>query len=577
MNTVVDRGDAGERRWTAPAGRSVPISKKPTGIPGFDAITDGGLPAVGVTAIIGDPGSGKTVFALQTLVNCFQQRGETGILVAFEEPTEQIRYNFASFDWGLADIGDDDVCIIGARLPVDTVRTGVFDLSGLLASLTALISRSGARNVAFDGIDVLLNALSDTTLERQEMIRLGDWVRSSGVTALVTVKSIGQGKQDTQRGDILQYLADCVIAFQGNLTATAFSRTVRVMKYRGSGFSANPVPFVVGGSGIEVVGFSGTRISHPAFSDRVSSGVPRLDAMLSGGYIRGSCTLVSGAPGTSKTSLGASFLRAACGRGQRSLFVSFDESSSQIISNMTSIGLDLAAHVESGLLLMESLLSASRSPEEHFVVIRKLMAEHQPEFLVIDPLSALLKMKLPFAEMVCERILDQAKSAGITVLCTSLLESVGGGQEMSASHVSTVADTWLHVSYVPNQGERNRALTIIKSRGTAHSNQVSEMTLSSSGIDIVGVYTAEGEVLMGSARYQKQASDRRKHLQEEMAAQRTRFELDKSIDDLKSLLQKAKLDLEWKEREVMLFGLDEQAVRDGATTDAVERLTLRTD
>ena len=560
-----------------PASHAVAILKKRTGIPGFDDIAEGGLPAVGVTAIVGDPGSGKTVCALQTLVNSFQERGERGILVAFEEPTEQIISNFASFDWGLADIGNDNIRLIGARLPVDTVRTGVFDLTGLLSSLTALISESGARNVAFDGIDVLLGALNDEALERQEMDRLGEWVRAAGVTALVTVKSFGPSERDEQRADILQYLCDCVIGFQGSLTATAFSRTVRLMKYRGSGFAANPVPFVIGDSGIEVVGFSSTRISHPAFSDRVSSGVPRLDAMLSGGYIRGSCTLVSGAPGTSKTSLGASFLSAACDRGQKSLLVSFDESSSQIISNMTSIGLDLGAHVESGLLLMESLVSASRSPEEHFVAIRKLIAEHRPEFLVIDPLSALLKMRLPFAEMVCERILDQAKSAAITVLCTSLLENVGGGQELSASHVSTVADTWLHVSYVPNQGERNRALTIIKSRGTAHSNQVSEMILGSGGIEIVDVYSAEGEVLMGSARHQKQASDRREHLQELIAGQRMRFELDKSIADLKSQLQKAKQDLEWKEREVTLLGLDDKAIREGAQTDADERLTFRTD
>ncbi|MDB5506370.1 MAG: circadian clock protein KaiC [Devosia sp.] len=570
-------GTSSEARSQGPESYPIPILKMLTGIPGFDDITEGGLPAVGVTAIVGDPGSGKTVFALQTLVNSFKQRRERGVFVAFEEPTDQIRQNFTSFDWGLAEISNDDIYLLGARLPVDTVRGGVFDLSGLLASLTALITESGARNVAFDGVDVLLGALNNEALERQEMLRLGEWVRASGVAALVTVKSFGPSERDARRADILQYLSDCVIGFQGSLTATAFSRTIRVMKYRGSGFAANPVPLVIGKSGIEVVGFSNTRLGHPAFSDRVSSGVPRLDTMLSGGYIRGSCTLVSGAPGTSKTSLGASFLSAACAKGQRALLVSFDESSSQIISNMTSIGLNLGAHVESGLLLMESLVSASRSPEEHFVAIRKLIAAHKPEFLVIDPLSALLKIKLPFAEQVYERILDEAKSAGITVLCTSLLENVGGGQELSASHVSTVADTWLHVSYVPKQGERNRALTIIKSRGTAHSNQVSEMILGSGGVEIVDVYTAEGEVLMGSARHQKQASDRREHLQGEISEKRTRFELDKTVADLKSLLQKAKQDLEWKEREVALLGLDEKTVRDFARTDADERLTFRTE
>ncbi|MBZ9675185.1 circadian clock protein KaiC [Mesorhizobium sp. ES1-1] len=553
-----------------------PIVKKRTGIPGFDEITEGGLPAVGVTAIVGDPGSGKTVFALQMLVNGFR-RGEPGILVAFEEPTEQLRYNLSSFDWGFADIANDDICLIDARLPADTIQTGGFDLSGLLASLEGRIAESGATNLVFDGIDMLLGALNDEALERQEMARLGEWVRRSGVTAIITVKSYGASERDEQRTAVLQFLSDSVVRFQGSLTPDAFSRTVRIVKYRGSGFAANPVPFVIGESGIEVIGFGGIRLDYPIFSERVSTGVDRLDAKLGGGYVRASCTLVSGAPGTSKTSLGASFLNAACERGSRCLFVSFDESSSQIVSNMRSIGLDLARHVESGLLTMESFISASRSPEEHFVAIRKMIAGHRPEFMVIDPLSALLKMQLPFAEMIGERILEHAKLAGITVLCTSLLDSVTGTQELSASHVSTLADTWLHVSYVASEGERNRALTIIKSRGTAHSNQVSEMVLGPGGIDIVDVYTAEGEVLMGSARHQKQASDRRKELQMEIAGQRARFELDKDVADLKSVLQRAVQNLEWKEREVALLGLEEKALREGARTDADERLILRQD
>ena len=191
--------------------------------------------------------------------------------------------------------------------------------------------------------------------------------------------------------------------------------------------------------------------------------------------------MISGAPGTSKSSLAASFLDAACHKGRRSLFISFDESAAQIISNMKSIGLELDAHVRSGLLIMEGLLSSNRSPEEHYVAIREMLDQERPDFLVIDPLSALLKMNVPFAEMICERILERAKSAGITVVCTSLLEKVGSADELSASHVSTIADTWLHVSFHARQGERNRALTIVKSRGAAHSNQVCELIMSSHG------------------------------------------------------------------------------------------------
>jgi circadian clock protein KaiC len=572
-----DSGHRSVRPLSGAAASASPLRKKPTGVIGFDEITEGGLPTEGVTAIIGDAGSGKTVFALQTIVHGLRERGERGILVAFEEPVSQIRRNFATFNWGFADIDEDQIRLIDARLPVDVVRSGAFDLSGILAVVSACISETGACNVAFDGLDVLLSALHDDVLERQEITRLGEWAQEADVSVLLTVKSHGVTDREQERANLLQYVTDCVVVFHSHMTATSFSRTIRVQKYRGSGFAANPLPFVIGASGVEVVGFRGTRISHPTFSERVSTGVPRLDDLLDGGYIRGSCTLVSGAPGTSKTSLGASLLAAACERGQRSLLVSFDESSDQIISNMKSIGLDLAKHVESGVLGMESLLSASRSPEEHFVIIRRLIDEQCPEFLVIDPLSALLKMQLPFAEMVCERLLDQAKSLGISVLCTSLLDNVNGTGEVSASHVSMVADTWIHVSYLAHQGERNRSLTIIKSRGTAHSNQVSELVLGPGGIEIVDVYSAEGEVLMGSARHQKLAIDRREHLRDDVVDQRKRFEIDKSIAELTSMAARAVQDLDWKNREAKLLGLDEKAVRENAQTDADERLSFRND
>jgi len=551
------------------------IKKKRTGVSGFDDISEGGLPTGGVTAIVGDPGSGKTVFALQTLVNGLRLRGERGILVLFEEPEAQIRHNISSFDWGFGDIPDDDIRLIDARLPLDAVRSGVFDLSGLLSGLTTLIGGSGASNVAFDGLDMLLSALNDETLERQEIVRLGKWVREAGVTAVLTVKNHKASERDQHRADFLQYMTDCVVVFDGVLTATSFSRTVRVTKYRGSGFAANPAPFIIGPSGLEVIGFENTRLNHPTFRDRLSSGIARLDEKLGGGYLRGTCTLVSGSPGTSKTSLASSFVHSACQRGLRSLFVSFDESADQIVANMRSIGLDLEPHVRSGLLTMESLLSNGASPEDHYISIRKLLDDRRPDALVIDPLSALLKMKLPFADVVCERILDHAKSAGISVVCTSLLDQSGATEETSLSNVSTIADTWMHLSYHAYNGERNRALTIVKSRGTAHSNQVCELTLGSHGIEVADVYAAEGEVLMGSARQQKQASDRRESLKREAAEQRRRFDLERSIADLKSLADKAASDLDWRQREAALLDLDQKAMRESEQTDAGERVNFR--
>jgi circadian clock protein KaiC len=534
-----------------------PIVKKRTGIRGFDDITGGGIPASRLTAIIGGPGAGKTVFTLQTLVNLLETAGEPGIFVTFEEPVVRIRRNMASFDWRIADLSEAELGFVDANLPVDAVYAGAFDLTGLLIGLSARQEETGARNIVFDGIDRLLSSLADQRLERQELGRLDQWIRESGMTALVTVKSFGSSARDQQRADFLQYMTDCVVLLDGTRSDATASRSLRVVKYRGSGFAANPVPVVFGRSGLQVVAFKGMRLDYPTFTERLSSRIVRLDALLNGGYIRGSSILISGSPGTSKTSLGASLAVATCERGEKALFISFDESASQIVANMKSIGLDLAPHVAAGRLAMESFLSSGRSPEEHFVAILDLLDYHAPQCLVIDPLSALLKAQYPFADIVCESLIDTVKTRGITILCTSLLDQVGGQQETSASHISTIADTWLHVSYLAHEGERNRALTIVKSRGTGHSNQVRELVLDDSGIDLVDVYLDEGQVLMGTARIQKEANTRRKRAEEEVASHRIRMELDRDLADIAARVEAARRELVWKQQEAAFFAAAE--------------------
>jgi len=552
-----------------------PIQKKATGIRGFDEITAGGFPAGRLTAIIGSAGAGKTVFAMQTLVNRLKQHDEACIFVTFEEPVDRMRSNAASFDWDFGAISEAKFRFVDARISDDAIVTGAFDLAGLLAGLSALQAETGACNIVFDGLDMLLSSLHDERLERQELMRVDAWIRESNMSALVTVKSFGMGDRDQIRADFLQYLADCLLILGGTITETASSRTLRIAKYRGSGFAANPVPIVISRSGFDVVMFKGARLDYPTFTDRISSGVTRLDALLNGGYLRGSSTLISGSPGTSKTSLGASFIAAACRRGERALFVSFDESGAQIVANMKSIGIDLKPCVESGHLTLESLLSSGRSPEEHFVGIRGLLELHKPHCLVIDPISSLLKADYPFSGMICENLLDQAKSLGITVLCTSLLDGGTGGTELSASQVSTIADTWIHVSYIARDGERNRALTIIKSRGTDHSNQVRELVLSGAGIDLVDVYVVEGEVLMGSARAQKEAEASRIQVLEEIEGRRWSLRLERELSELEARLQAATLELGWKRQEVELLSISEKERLEVGKAAAIQRLDLR--
>ena len=551
------------------------IDKSPTGIIGFDEITSGGLPVGRLTSVIGGPGAGKTLFALQTLMSRLDTRNEPGVFVTFEEPVNQIKRNISSFDWPVRNYDKHGLSFIDARMPVEAILAGSFDLAGLLAGLDQIKRETGAQTVVFDGIDVLLSNLHDEQLERRELGRLDEWIRGANVSALITVKSFSPGERDQRRSDMLQYITDCVIVLECALTPTTSSRSLRIVKYRGSGYVSNPVPVVIGPSGLEVVAFKGVRLNYPTFTDRVSSGVARLDGLVSGGYLRGSSILISGAPGTSKTSLSANFAAAACERGEKALFISFDESAAQVVSNMRSIGLDLAPHLANGRLTMESLLSSGRSPEEHFVAVRKLIDAHSPDCLVVDPLSSLLRADYPFTELICENLLDNAKARGITVLCTSLLDHVSGEEELSASNVSAISDTWIQVSYIANHGERNRALTIIKSRGTSHSNQVRELVLDQTGVNLVDVYLAEGRVLMGSARLQKEAEDRRNQVQEQQAYQGLHRQMGRDIAELTMQLQAATEELAWKKQEAAFVAASEaaRAVSERAAADT--RLTFR--
>ena len=555
--------------------RETQAGKKSTGIDGLDEITGGGLPEIGLTAVTGGPGAGKTVFALQFVFSRLVHHGEPAIVVSCEEPTAQLLRDAASFEWGAGNFGPDQIRIVEARLPIDTIASGSFDLSSLLAGLLAIKNEIGARNIVFDGIDVLLSGLPDSREERRELSRLNDWVREAELFGILTVKSEGLTERDQDRSDYLLYNTRCVVSLNVDLGQASLMRNLRVIKYRGSGFAADPMPLVINRAGIQIVSFSVSRPSYPTYNERLSSGVHRLDTLLGGGYLRGSSILVSGAPGTSKTSLGASFLVSACEAGKTGLLVSFDESASQIVAHMRSIGLDLDSHVRSGALVIESYQASTLSPVDHFVTLRALIGARTPDCLVIDPLSALQRRDNPFSLMIFELLFELAREYGITMLCTSLLDGAVGKQEVAGGHVSTLADTWLHVSYVAHEGERNRALTIVKSRGTGHSNQVRELILSESGLDLVDIYAAGGEVLMGTARAEREAMDRQAGILATIDQRHKRFALDRSVADLEAVARKAAEDLDWKRREVAVMEENERARLRSEADAATSRVRLR--
>jgi circadian clock protein KaiC len=518
--------------------------KAPTGIDGFDEISRGGLPRGRTTLLMGTPGAGKTVFALQTLVNG-ARAGEPGIFVAFEENSRQIIRNAAAFGWNIPELESRHLFFLDAHLTPEVLQAGGFDIAGMLAVLEHKVREMGARRIVFDGIDVLLTLLDDPVAERREVFRLHDWLVEHDVTGVITSKSTFSDPLATDRWGFMQFIADSVVLLHHRIVDRVALRGVRILKYRGTAFSANEYPLVIGGSGVEVATFGPDELDYEVSSERVSTGIERLDAMLGGGYYRGSSVLVTGVPGTAKTTLGAAFAHAACGRGERVLYASFDEPANQIVRNLQSIGVDLSPHVASGLLRIYSVRTEVRSAEEHLVVLQKLMRDLGPAALVIDPVSALLKSGGPVAAVdTAIRLLDFAKSLRTTALCTSLVDGRGTAEEATDLQISTIADTWIHLTYVQRGGERNRALTVVKSRGMAHSNQVRELVLSSRGVTLADVYVEGGDVLMGTARYEREREvrDEEERRRRDVEQRRAELERQRSAVEAEMALLRRQLD-----------------------------------
>ncbi|HWP99847.1 MAG TPA: circadian clock protein KaiC, partial [Vicinamibacterales bacterium] len=485
------------------------VVRAPTGIAGFDEISGGGLPAGRATLLCGGPGTGKTVCALASLVHGATAYGEPGLFVAFEEEPRRLVANASSFGWGLRDlVRRRRIVFHDARLPRAVVRDGAFDLQGLLAGVGELARRVRARRVVFDGVDLLLGTLGDAELERREIFALHEWLAASGLTAVLTAKIEGFLDGGEAFYPYLPYLVDCVVLFRMAIDQRTAHRSVRVLKYRGVEHSSNEFPLVISSSGVEVASYGRRLRDYGAPREKISSGVPRLDRMLGGGFYRGSSVLVSGAPGTAKTTLAAAFLLAACRRGERALFVSLDEAPAQIVRNMAAVGLDLRPHLASGLLRMDSIRPRADSPDHHLARICRAIVEHRARALVTDPISALGGRDAGGSADAAKRLLDFAKERGVSVLATTLLAGPDAAEEATAADISTMADTWIHLSYVVRAGERNRALTIVKSRGLGHSNQVRELVLSSRGVTLSDVYAAGGEVLMGTLRWEKEEAER---------------------------------------------------------------------
>lgn len=526
------------------------ISKVLTGIQGFDEISDGGLPVDRTTLVMGGAGCGKTVFALQVLVNAARLRRDASIFVAFEESAGHIMANAATFGWDLPTLVDERLFFLDARLSPEVVHAGEFDLAGMLGVLGAKAREMGAKFIVFDGIDVLLGLLDDPKLERREIYRIRDWLNQTGLTGIITQKV--SAVEDARYG-FLQFMVDCVVVLRNELIEGAAFRSLRIMKYRGSGFASDEFPITLSEEGLRLTNRGPTELVYPVTHERVSSGLPRLDAMLRGGYHRGSNILISGAPGTAKSTLSGLFAAAACERGERTLYVSFDEGASQIVRNLSSVGIHLDVHLTSGMLKMYSTRTRGPNVEDQFGALRAKVREHKPRCLVIDPLSALsTKLSHLASADAAQQFLDFLKSEAITVVNTSLMDGLKT-DEATATGISTIADTWIHLSYVVQDGERNRALTIVKSRGTGHSNQVRELTLSNEGVSLTDVFVAQGKVLMGVARWEWEQEEEAAAKQGRAMAERTRLGLQLAQADAAARMHAIQAEMEARTAEIDLL------------------------
>lgn len=505
-------------------------AKTPTGIAGFDEITGGGLPRGRTTLLAGGPGSGKTIFSLQFLVHGAQNR-EPGIFVSFEESSGRIAANVQDFGWKIEELQQKKLYFMDAQPMPDLIQSGSFDLSGMLAALGAQIKIMRAKRIVFDALDIVMALLPDPAAKRREIYRLHEWLLSHQLTCLITAKASGSEASaiNEQPLGFMQFMVDCSVVLNHRVTLGVSQRNLRVQKYRGSSFEENESPFVIGRGGFDVaIARTLGRKDISVTDERVTSGIDRLDTMLGGGYYRGASVLITGFPGTAKTTLSGAFAEAACRRGERTMFVSFDSDGGEVIRNLASVGIRLERYVKNGLLRMISARTITGSAETLLVRIKTLAKEHRSRCLVIDPVSTLSKSGNELtAHAVAERLIDWSKAYGITLVCTSLLDEMAGQTEGGTPlQISTLADTWIHLNYLVQAGERNRGISIIKSRGTSHSNQVRELILSDKGVTLADIYTAGGEVLMGTLRWEKESAERIASEVAEVAGKLKRVSLD---------------------------------------------------
>lgn len=527
------------------------LPKSPTGIKGLDELTQGGLPKGRPTLVAGGPGAGKTLMAVEFLVHGATVYNEPGVFMTFEETIDDLTQNVTSLGFDLNKL------IKQKKLRIDHVRvdrseieeTGEYDLEGLFIRLEHAISSIGAKRVVLDTIESLFAGLKNASILRAELRRLFMWLKSKGVTVIITGE---QGEGNITRQGLEEYVSDCVILLDHRVKHQISTRRLRIVKYRGSTHGTNEYPYLIDDDGITVMPVTSLRLNHDASNERVSTGIPSLDEMFGGkGFYRGATVLVSGTAGTGKSSLSSHITQATCLRGERCLYLAFEESPKQIMRNMQSIGINLNQYIKKGLLKFQASRPSLHGLEMHLLTIHKQIETFKPQTVIVDPITNLITSGTSDdVKGMLTRLIDYLKLNNITTVMTSLTQ--GSFLEQTDVGVSSLVDTWIMLRDLEYKGERNRGLYILKSRGMPHSNQIREFVMTNLGVELIDVYVGSRGVLTGSARIAQEQQAATDALQQQQDLVHSQEELQKKRDALEAQITAMRAEFAANEQDIKM-------------------------
>lgn len=549
------------------------LEKCPTGITGLDEITNGGIPRGRPTLICGSAGCGKTLFGIEFLVRGVKEFNEPGVFVAFEERPEELAENVQSLGFDLRQMEKQHKLFV-EYIQVERseiAETGDYDLEGLFLRLGDAIDTVGAKRVVLDTLETLFSGFDNQAILRAELRRLFRWLKDRGVTAIITAE---RGDGALTRQGLEEYVSDCVILLDHRLSGPVATRRLRVVKYRGTSHGTNEYPFLIDESGVDVLPITSIGLSHEASTERVSTGIDDLDVMLGGGVYRGATTLVSGTAGSGKSSIAAHIVRAACERGERALYFAYEESPQQIARNMRSVGVDLTKWIKQGALRIIASRPTSFGLEMHLATIHKAIRDHKPQVVVIDPITNFFSIgDANEVKAMLMRLVDFLKSQQITAVFNSL---TAGGRALEATEagISSIIDTWLLLRDIELNGERNRAMYILKSRGTAHSHQIREFLLTPRGIRLIQPYLGSEGVLTGSARVAQEAKEAAAARVRTQEAERKRLEIERRRETREAQINALRAEMDADSQELELLSAAETSRREQQERDR-ETMAMR--